>query len=140
MISAAAALMLALPALAAAQDAPRGMGRGMPRMTTIAWLLESKAEFAATTEQVAKIDTISKKFEAETAQLRADMQKVRDENMGGDRQAMMEKMRPLRDELRKKDEAAVAEVLKLLSAEQQKTVNAMLAKRREEMRAGRMRN
>ena len=139
MMAAAVALMLALPALAAAQDAPR-TGRGMPRMNTIAWLLESKSEFTATAEQVAGIEKISKKFDAETAQLRADMQKVRDENMGGDRQAMMEKMRPLRDELRKKDEAAVADVLKLLSPDQQKTVNALLAKRRAEMRGGRMRN
>jgi hypothetical protein len=116
------------------------MGRTVGSMNTIGWLLESKTEYQATAEQVAKIQEINKKFEAETASLRAELQKIRDEGMGGgDRQAVMQKMRPLREEMRTKDEAAVAEAMKLLNAEQQKTVNEMLAKRREEMR-NRMRN
>lgn len=134
-----AALTLA-PAVASAQEAPRGMGRAVGSMNTIGWLLESKAEYQATDEQAARIEAINKKFEAETASLRAELQKIRDEGMGGgDRQAIMQKMRPLREEMRTKDEAAVAEAMKLLNAEQQKTVNELLAKRREEMRT-RMRN
>ncbi len=135
---AVAALVLA-PAVASAQEAPRGPARGMGPMNTISWLLEARADYQATDEQVAKIEVIKKKFDADTEQLRADMQKLREAGMGGDRQAMMEKMRPLRDQMRTKDEAAVAEVMKLLSPEQQKTVNDMLAKRREEMQS-RMRN
>ena len=136
----AVAVLALVPTVASAQEAPRGMGRAVGSMNTIGWLLESKAEYQATTEQVARIEAINKKFEAETASLRAELQKIRDEGMGGgDRQAVMQKMRPLREEMRTKDEAAVSEVMKLLNAEQQKTVNEMLTKRREEMR-NRMRN
>lgn len=136
----AVAMLALVPAVASAQEAPRGMGRAAGSMNTIGWLLESKADYQATTEQVARIEEINKKFEAETASLRAELQKIREEGMGGgDRQAVMQKMRPLRQKMRTKDEAAVAEVMKLLNAEQQKTVNGMLTKRREEMR-NRMRN
>lgn len=131
----AVAALVLVPAVASAQDTPRGQGRGMPRMNTIDWLLESKADFKVTAEQAAKIEAISKKFDQETASLREQMQKIRSENMGGgDRQAMMQQMRPLREEMRKKDEAAVAEVMKLLTPDQQKLVNEAMAKRREEMR------
>jgi Spy/CpxP family protein refolding chaperone len=133
---AVAAIALALPASAAAQDAPRGPGgRGMPMLNTVEWLLKSKEEFKATAEQAAKIEEISKKFDSETVKLREEFQKARQEMMGGaDRAAVMQKMRPIREELQKKDEAAVAEVLQLLSTEQQATVKQLLESRRNEMR------
>ena len=132
------ALALALPATAAAQDAPRGQGGRGPMLNSVEWLLKSKEEFSATAEQAAKIEEISKKYDTETAKLRAELQKAREEMMGGaDRQTVMQKMRPIRDELQKKDEAAVQEVLKLLNTEQQATVKQLLETRREEMRSRR---
>ena len=129
------ALALALPATAAAQDAPRGPGGRGPMLNSVEWLLKSKEEFNATAEQAAKIEEISKKYDTETAKLRAEHQKAREEMMGGaDRQTVMQKMRPIRDELQKKDEAAVQEVLKLLNTEQQATIKQLLETRREEMR------
>ena len=130
-----AALALALPATASAQDAPRGPGGRGPMLNSVEWLLKSKEEYKATAEQAAKIEEISKKFDTETAKLREEFQKAREEMMGGaDRQTVMQKMRPIRDELQKKDEAAVQEVLKVLNAEQQATVKQLLETRREEMR------
>ena len=132
---AVAALAVALPATASAQEAPRGPGGRAPMLNSVEWLLKSKEEFKATAEQVSKIEEISKKFDSETAKLREEFQKVRGEMMGGaDRATVMQKMRPIRDELQKKDDAAVEEVLKLLSAEQQTTVKELLETRREEMR------
>jgi Spy/CpxP family protein refolding chaperone len=134
---AVAALALIIPATASAQDGRgQGRGRGMPMLNSVEWLLKSKEEFKATPEQVTKIEAISKKFDGETAKQREEMQKVREEMMGGgaDRQTVMQKMRPIRDELQKKDEAAVKEVLSLLSEDQQKTVLQLLETRREEMK------
>ena len=133
---AVAALALALPATTSAQEAPRGPGGRGPMLNSVEWLLKSKEEFNATAEQVSKIEEISKKFDAETAKLREEFQKVRGEMMNGgaDRGTVMQKMRPIRDELQKKDEAAIEEVLKVLSAEQQATVKELLETRREEMR------
>jgi hypothetical protein len=129
-----AVLALALPAVASAQEGPRKEGRGMAMMNTVEFVLKSKAEFNATAEQVSKIEEISKKFDKDTEQLRADMLKVREEMRGAeDRQTLMQKMRPIREELQKKNEAALADVLKLLNDEQKKTVSALLESRREEM-------
>ena len=131
---AVAALALALPAAASAQDAPRGPGARAPMLNSVEWLLKSKEEFNATAEQASKLEEISKKFDAETAKLREEFQKVRGEMMGGaDRATVMQKMRPIREELQKKDEAAVEEALKLLNAEQQTTVKQLLETRREDM-------
>lgn len=137
-VIAIAALAMVLPATAAAQDAPQQrQGRGMMQ-GTIEWLLTEKAKFNATAEQVTKIEALAKKFESETAKHREEMQKMREEMQGGgDRQAMMQKMRPIRDEMMKKDEAAVEEALKLLSDEQKATVKQMIEARREEMRGRR---
>ena len=132
---AVAALALALPAVADAQEAPRGPGGRGPMLNSVEWLLKSKEEFKATAEQVTKIEAISKKYEAETAKQREEFQKVREEMMGGaDRQTVMQKMRPIREELQKKDDAAVQEVLAILNADQQVTVKQLLETRREEMR------
>jgi hypothetical protein len=129
------ALVLALPAVASAQEGPRKGGRGMAMLNTAEFVLKNKAEINATAEQVSKIEEISKKFDKDTEQLRAELQKVREEMRGGtDRQTIMQKMRPLREELQKKNEAAKAEVLKLLNDEQKKTVSALLETRREEMK------
>ena len=130
-----AAMSLVLPAAAQAQDGQRQMGGRGPMLNTVAWLLTNKAEFNATADQVAKIEVIAKKFDTETEKLRGEFDKVREEmrNGGGDRQTMMQKMRPIRDELQKKDEAAVAEVLKVLGEDQQKTVKTLIESRREQM-------
>ncbi len=134
-LMAVAALAVALPATASAQEAPRGPGGRGPMLNSVEWLLKSKEEFKATAEQVSKIEEISKKFDSETSKLREEMQKVRGEMMGGaDRGTVMQKMRPIRDELQKKDDAAIEEVLKLLSADQQATVKLLLYTRRQEMR------
>lgn len=137
-VIAIAALAMVLPATAAAQDAPQQrQGRGMMQ-STIEWLLTEKAKFNATAEQVTKLEALAKKFEDETAKHREEMQKMRAEMQGGgDRQAMMQKMRPVREEMMKKDEAAVDEALKLLSDEQKATVKQMIEARREEMRGRR---
>jgi protein CpxP len=129
------ALAMVLPATAAAQDAPQQrQGRGMMQ-STIEWLLTEKAKFNATGEQVTKLEALAKKFEGETAKHREEMQKVREEMQGGgDRQAMMQKMRPIRDEMNRKDEAIVEEALKVLNDEQKATVKQMIEARREEMR------
>lgn len=133
---AVAALALALPIAAEAQETPRGQGGRGPMLNSVEWLLKSKEEFKATAEQVAKIEAISKKYDAETAKQREEFQKVREEMMGGaDRQTVMQKMRPIRDELQKKDDAALQEVLAILNAEQQATVKQLLETRREEMRS-----
>lgn len=132
---AAAALALVIPALASAQETPRGQGPRGPMLNSVEWLIKSKEEFQATAEQVAKLEAISKKLDTETAKQRQELQKVREEMMGGgDRQTVMQKMRPIRDELQKKDEAAIAEVLLVLTPEQQATVKQLLETRREEMR------
>jgi Spy/CpxP family protein refolding chaperone len=129
----AGALMLAGPALAAAQEAPRGPGRGMPMANSVEFVLKSAAEFNATPEQVSKIEEINKKFDKDTESLRAELLKIREERGSADRQTVMQKMRPLREELQKKDEAALADVLKLLNDEQKKSVSALLESRREKM-------
>jgi predicted RND superfamily exporter protein len=127
------ALMLAGPAMAAAQEAPRGPGRGM-LANSVEFVLKSAAEFNATAEQVSKIEEINKKFDKDTESLRTDLLKIREEMRGSaDRQTVMQKMRPLREELQKKDEAALADVLKLLNDEQKKAVTALLESRREAM-------
>jgi methionyl-tRNA synthetase len=126
-----AALALALPAAADAQDAPRRPAQ----VSTIEWLLAEKAKFSPTAEQVTKLEELAKKFETETAKQREEMQKARDEMRdSGDRQAIMQKIRPIREEVQKKDDAVVEEALKLLNDEQKKTVQAMIDARREEMR------
>ena len=128
-----AALALALPTVGQAQDGPRP-GRGMMQ-GTVEWLLTEKAKFNATDEQVAKLQELVKKYEKDTEKQREEMQKAREEMQGGgDRQAIMQKMRPIRDEMQKKDEASVEEALKLLNDEQKKTVTQMIEARREEMR------
>jgi hypothetical protein len=129
-----ATLALALPTVAAAQDAPRGPGRGMMQ-STIEWLLTEKAKFNPTAEQVTKLEELVKKYETDTAKQREEMQKAREEMQGGgDRQAVMQKLRPIRDEMMKKDESIVEEALKLLNDEQKTTVKQMIEARREDMR------
>lgn len=129
------ALALALPAAAQAQEAPRGMGARGPMLNSVEWLLNAKAEFNATPEQVTKLEAIAKQFDTETVKLREEFMKLRLEMRGSaDRQTIMQKMRPMREELQKKDDAAVAEAMKLLDAEQKKTVESLLQSRREEMR------
>jgi hypothetical protein len=131
-----AALALVIPAAAQAQDRPRQMGgRGQMMMNTVEWLIKSKEEFKASDDQIAKLEVIAKKFDADTEKQRAELDKARDEMRAGtaDRSAMMIKVRPIREEMQKKDEAAVAEALKLLSEDQQKTVKSLLEARREEM-------
>jgi Spy/CpxP family protein refolding chaperone len=131
-----AAMALALPAAAHAQDPPRPMGgRGMMMMNTVDWMLKSKDELAPSADQIAKLEVIAKKLDTDTEKERAELEKAREEMRAGtaDRSAMMIKVRPIREEMQKKDEAAVEEALKVLSADQQKTVKALLEARREEM-------
>jgi hypothetical protein len=130
-----AALAMVIPAAAQAQERPRQMGGRGQMMNTVEWLVKSKDEFKASAEQIAGLEAIAKKFDADTEKQRAELDKAREEMRAGttDRSAMMMKMRPIREELQSKDEAAVAEALKLLSQEQQKTVKALLEARREEM-------
>lgn len=133
-----AALTLALPASAAAQDGPRTLGGRAPMMNTAEWLLKSKDEYKATAEQAAKIEAIAKKFDAETEKQRAEFEKIRAEMRdGGDRQTVMQKMRPIREEMMKKDEAAVEEVMQVLNDDQKKQVKELLELRREEMQTRR---
>jgi periplasmic protein CpxP/Spy len=132
---AVAALAMVLPATAEAQDAPQQkQGRGMMQ-STIEWLVTECAKFNATPEQVTRLEALAKKFESETAKQREEMQKVREEIQGGgDREALMQKIRPIRDEMTKKEEAVVEEALKVLNDEQKATVKQMIEARREEMR------
>lgn len=121
---------LAIPASGNAQEIMGAQMRG-PQISTIEWLIKSKDEFNATTEQVTKLEELSTRFKSETAKLREELQKVRAEMMNtDDRQATMQKMRPLREELQKKDEAAVEEAIELLNDEQKQTVNTLLETRR----------
>lgn len=81
-----AALSLGATAVAQAQDPqPRGQrgGRGM----NVTMMLNG---ITLSAEQQAKVDSLQKKFDADNQAMRAEMQN------GGDRQAMMGKMREAR--------------------------------------------
>ena len=128
-----AAVALALPVAASAQEAPQGPARAQ-MMSTIEFLVKASGEFNATPEQVAKLEEIAAKFARETAKEREAMQKIRAEMQpGADRSALMMKMRPVREEMLKKDEAAVEEALKVLNADQQKYAKQVLETRKQEM-------
>ena len=128
-----AAIALALPVAANAQEAPRGPGRGQ-MISSVEYLVKAAGEFTATPEQITKLEEIAAKFAKETAKEREEMQKIRGEmQSGADRSALMLKMRPIREEIQKKDEAAVEEALKVLTADQQKIAKQLVDARREEM-------
>jgi periplasmic protein CpxP/Spy len=98
----AAALSVGMTALAHAQDAqPQGQrgGRGMQAMLQ---------GITLTAAQQPKVDSLIKKFDADNQAMRAEMQN------GGDRQALMGKMRETR--------AKQAEELKALLTDDQKKV------------------
>jgi hypothetical protein len=135
----AAAVALALPAAAQAQDGPRQMGGRPPMLNTVEWLIKSKDEFNATAEQVAKMEVIAKKFDTDTEKQRAEFDRIREEVRNGtaDRMMMMQKMRPIRDELQKKDKEALAEVAKILNDAQKKQVEELIEARREQMQSRR---
>ena len=128
-----AAIALALPVAADAQEAPRGPGRGQ-MVSSIEFLVKASAEFNATAEQLTKLEEIAAKFAKETTKEREELQKIRGEmQSGADRSAAMLKMRPVREELQKKDDEAVEEALKVLTADQQKIAKQLVDSRREQM-------
>ena len=129
------ALALIVPAAADAQERPRQMGGRGQMMNTVEWLITNREEFKGSDEQIAKLEVIAKKFEADTKQQRAEMDKAREAMRSGttDRATVMMQLRPIREDMQKKDEAAVEEALKVLSEDQQKTVKALIQSRREEM-------
>ena len=129
------ALALMVPAAADAQERPRQMGGRGQMMNTVEWLITNREEFKGSDEQIAKLEVIAKKFEADTKQQRAEMDKAREAMRSGttDRATVMMQLRPIREDMQKKDEAAVEEALKVLSEDQQKTVKALIQSRREEM-------
>ena len=127
-----AALALAMPTVAAAQDAARGQGR-QQMLSTIEYLVKLGGEFNATPEQLTKLEALAATFAKETSKHREEMQKVREEmQAGGDRSALMQKMRPIREEMQRKDDAAIEEALKVLNAEQQEYVKKLVEARREQ--------
>ena len=129
------ALALMVPGAADAQERPRQMGGRGQMMNTVEWLITNREEFKGSDEQIAKLEVIAKKFEADTKQQRAEMDKAREAMRSGttDRATVMMQLRPIREDMQKKDEAAVEEALKVLSEDQQKTVKALIQSRREEM-------
>ena len=129
-------LMMAVPAAANAQQA-RPDTRGITLASSIEFLVASKDELNASAEQIAKLEEIGQKFNAETAKLRKDLLKIRDElNAGGNRQLIFAKVQPIREEMQKHDDAAIAAALQVLSAGQQEIARQLIASRSETVTRG----
>jgi Spy/CpxP family protein refolding chaperone len=120
-----AALFLALPVAAQAQNAqgPRGQGQGR-MMSPVAVLLEHKAELGLSAEQVTKIEKISSALQEKNAPIMEKMRQARESN------ADRSQMQPLMEQVRTNNEAARKEVMALLSPEQQKKAQELAAQRR----------
>ena len=114
-----AALSVGMTALAHAQDAQpqgqRGGGRGVQA------LLQG---ITLTAAQQPKVDSLIKKFDADNQALRAEMQN------GGDRQAMMGKMREARAK-------QVEELKAVLTDDQKKILDKNVEEQRNRMGGGR---
>ncbi len=131
------AMALALPVAATAQGGPP---QGRVQQNSIEWLLTQKDQFRPSEEQVAKLAELGKQLTEATSKQRDEMRKLRQENMGGDRAAMMEKVRPIMEQIRKQDSEATEAALKVLNEEQQKVVKDLLDARQKEMQARRRMN
>jgi len=140
----ALALALALtaaPAIAAAQGGPPGGGRGMGGrgMTSpVQMMLDNGERLSLTEDQVTRLTAIQERWTTETAPLRARMDSARAQmQQGGDRQAMMETVRPIMTDMRTRNDAARTEAMAVLSETQRTTFEAIEAESRPQGGPGR---
>jgi hypothetical protein len=147
MLAMAVTLLAPLPLLAQAGGQGRGgmggpgmAGRGLVEQGSVEFLVTKAAELGLAAEQKEGLAAIGAKWAEETKPSR---EKIRAEmptqGMGGDRQAMMQRLqaiRPLLQELQAEDEKAVAEAMKLLTEAQQATAKKLLEERLTQRRPG----
>jgi hypothetical protein len=145
MLAMAVTLLAPLPLLAQAggrggMGGPGMAGRGLVEQGSVEFLVTKAEELGLAAEQKEGLAAIGAKWAEETKPSR---EKIRAEmptqGMGGDRQAMMQRLqaiRPLLQELQAEDEKAVAEAMKLLTEAQQATAKKLLEERLTQRRPG----
>jgi hypothetical protein len=125
-------VLLLLPALAFAQVRRGGRGMGGDRLQSnvIQMIIEHKDQLALTSDQLGKLEPISKKLDEQNKPLIEELQK----NRPGDRRNMTEEQRQaLREpmeKIRDNREAALKEARQVLTTEQQEKLRQVM----EEMR------
>ncbi|HEX8272912.1 MAG TPA: Spy/CpxP family protein refolding chaperone [Longimicrobiaceae bacterium] len=144
----AAALLAAAPAPALlaqqgagaphAQHQDGRQGRGGPRPSPVAALLEHRAELKLTADQVSRLETIQRDLEQKNAPLRRQLEAARPQRPEGERQAppteqerqamraRMEQLRPQMEQLRTNQRAAMEQVRSVLTDEQEQAARQYL--------------
>jgi Spy/CpxP family protein refolding chaperone len=145
-IALAVSLLAPLPLLAQGGGQGRGGMGGMMsarllvEQGSVEYLVTKAADLELTADQTTQLESIGAKWAEATKESREQIRSMLPQpgqRMGGDRDAMMQRMRqmqPLAQKLNEDDEEALVEALALLDDAQQTKAKALLEERRQSAR------